>query len=97
MTVPAPIARTGVPAGLPQSSAVCTSWLSGLLKQVLLPGTDGLTMLNPIRHWKLAIGVAHGPDRADVVSTVGSTGGSLGALGSLRAQPAITTHSTHKR
>jgi hypothetical protein len=48
------------------------------LKHELLPGTDGLTMLKPIRHWNPAIGVAHGPDKAEVVSTFGSTLGSPG-------------------
>jgi hypothetical protein len=41
---------------------------------VLLPGTDGLTTLNGIRHVHPTTGGAHGPDRADDVATPTSAG-----------------------
>jgi hypothetical protein len=44
ITVPAPIARTAVPAGAAQSSPAWTIWSSGLPKQLLHPGAYGLTM-----------------------------------------------------
>jgi hypothetical protein len=58
-TRPAPIARTGVPAALPQSSPEWTSWLSGLPKHGPEPGANGLTTLKPIRQAEPVSGVIH--------------------------------------